>query len=65
MGNPRSDMEMHSGMSLRDYFAAHAPPVPGWFWKNKGRSEWCDAEMAAEWNYVWADCMIKARGGKR
>ena len=44
------------GMSLRDYFAAHAPnPPKGW---NGGEKE---VEDIIEWRWYYADAMLKAR----
>jgi hypothetical protein len=50
------------GMSMRDYFAAHAPPVP---------SGWSDADCPddptqfitdlVDWRYFYADAMIRQR----
>lgn len=50
------------GMSLRDYFAAHAPGMADEWWQDslgEGQS-WLEAR--ADWNYAYADAMIKARG---
>lgn len=45
------------GMTLRDYFAAHAPAVPeNWHGGDKGFSS------VIEWRWYYADKMIKARG---
>jgi hypothetical protein len=53
------------GMTLRDYFAAHAPPVDE-EWLNKYARDvgirWTglvDAKTA--WAFYWADAMIEAR----
>ena len=46
-----------TGMSLRDYFAAHAPDVPAWW-----RAAPLDAvaNMTA-WRWAYADAMLEAR----
>jgi hypothetical protein len=44
------------GMTLRDYFAAHAPNCPESFKPRKG-----DLWNIATWRYMYADIMIKAR----
>ena len=50
-------------VSLRDYFAAHAPEPPQW-WSFLQR-EACGAERMAQearWAYQWADAMLAERG---
>lgn len=56
-----------SGMSLRDFFATHAPPMPD-DWASFRRLEvesQDDAEqelkLMAQWAYAYADSMLKAR----
>mgnify|MGYP001041341864 CR=1 FL=1 len=53
-----------SGMALRDYFAAKAPPPPAW-WMDSYAKNAKDldtvADVIAQWNYVYADAMLKAR----
>lgn len=44
------------GMSLRDYFAANAPPPPD-RWRGGER----DANGMASWAYRWADAMLAER----
>lgn len=45
------------GMSLRDYFAAHAPPAPdGW-----GSSYDFSEDRCADWAYTYADAMLAER----
>lgn len=55
------------GMTLRDYFAAHAPPAPKW-WIDGYTKNATDldtvAETIAQWNYVYADSMLAAGGEK-
>jgi hypothetical protein len=50
------------GMTLRDYFATHAPPMTDQWWKDsKGDGHhWVDADAA--WRYAHANAMLKARG---
>ena len=44
------------GMTLRDYFAAHAPEPPAsWHGGAKGLSD------VIEWRWWYADAMLKAR----
>lgn len=53
------------GMSLRDYFAAHAPPADQEWLNTYARNEgvitpgWVNAKTS--WAYYWADSMLKAR----
>jgi len=50
---------VQEGMSLLDYFAAHAPDVPEDFdWE---ATEIHTYERRARWAYVYADAMLKAR----
>lgn len=49
-------MEASEGMSLRDYFAAHAPPPPDWWHGGQDRT----ADIA-EWKWNYADEMLRAR----
>lgn len=69
------------GMSLRDYFAAHAPAEPGWWFDPVMDTEKPDdyADTAAirswedrrnrerwiQWPYAWADLQIAQRSGTR
>ena len=50
---------MHSGMALRDYFAAKA--MQG-FMANKANPLHYMPEQDAQWAYSIADAMLKARG---
>ena len=50
----RDDPILVPEMSLRDYFALHAPPPPNW-WKYRTPID------AAMWCWTWADAMVKAR----
>ena len=69
-------MEPKRGMTLRDYFAAHAPAMPSDLAAlakehadtdnpDKTHGEKCDVLLSirAEWNYRYADAMLKAREG--
>jgi len=50
---------VHNGMSLRDYFAAHAPaPFPDW---NGGER---NTRSIVKWRYYYADAMLKQRSAK-
>lgn len=66
----------YDGMTLRDYFAAHSPPMPSDLGvlaleaadvdnPDKTHGEKCDVllPIVAEWRYRYADAMIAARGG--
>lgn len=56
--------ESHSGMSLRDYFAAHAPAMTErWFLDTGGASRhWIEAQAA--FSYEYADKMLAERERK-
>ena len=47
-----------SGMSLRDYFAAHAPPRPVRHMQGSGKSE---SEIESNWCFTYADAMLAER----
>jgi len=51
------------GVSKRDYFAAHAPPMSKTWWEDCAHEEpgtrWLDADAA--WRYAHADAMLRAR----
>jgi hypothetical protein len=49
----------HEGMTLRDYFAAHAP-ISGFVNLYMG-ADIKSFEIAAAQSYLWADAMLKAR----
>ncbi len=62
-GEERFETEAHSGMSLRDYFAAKAlqgtlasPQITG----NTDLNSWSMKDFA-EWSYGLADAMLEAR----
>lgn len=52
--------------TLLDYFAAHAPPMPGWYWENAAKDEQGQAAdpapdpllMEASWRWAFAHAMI-------
>lgn len=48
------------GVTVRDFFAAHAPDMPFWFVQP---TEILTENMAirTRWCYVWADAMLKER----
>jgi hypothetical protein len=48
------------GMSLRDYFAAHAPPPPNW-WMEQCKTLVEAANQLTAWSSVYADAMLEAR----
>ncbi len=60
---PRQDDITYSsevGMSLRDYFAIHAPEMTDQWWSDSPRGQhWIDARSA--WNYAYADAMLAQR----
>lgn len=61
---PNGYMKAVEGMTLRDYFAAHAPK-PDEQWKQnycRERGYMSEAKMLADWNYEYADAMLKQRG---
>lgn len=66
-GVERYENEASGGMSLRDYFAAHAPIDQAWandiFFKRNGRNAgWIETlEMMAELRWAYADKMLKGR----
>jgi hypothetical protein len=48
---------VQEGMTLRDYFAAHAPPVPDWYIKMRNS----DMEDLIKWRWYYADAMLAER----
>jgi len=50
------------GMSLRDYFAAHAP-LPPPYWMPDGICDTSEDRHVA-WRWHYADMMLKARAAK-
>lgn len=69
---PEQDGEpggINFGMSLRDYFAAHAPTVreipseiP--YFDDKQSRHQSSAERYAQWSYAYADAMLAERAKK-
>lgn len=56
------------GMTLRDYFAAKAPLPPAWwmkYWASKVNDLDAYADCITQWNYIYADSMLRARGSKQ
>lgn len=61
------------GISLRDYFAAHAPITPQSWFESSEQSQtpietsgvrtviYDKKKIAIEWPWAWADAMIEAR----
>ena len=48
----------NNGMSLRDWFATHAPKkIPDWFMANQGTKE----ERYFMWRWYYAGAMLKER----
>lgn len=58
-------MEGSAGMTLRDYFAAHAPAMPEQWFKDSPRKKadplWHWSEASAAWAYCYADAMLAER----
>lgn len=54
------DIWEQDGMSLRDYFIAHAPPPPDWFAPHQSNNKY-DEDKFFQWPRVWADEMLKQR----
>lgn len=54
----------HSGLSKREYFAAHAPEMPKWFSEASTYRSSTSEKLAliVEWRWAYADAMIAARG---
>jgi len=59
--SPTMGSEIYYGMTLRDYFAAHAPDCPEWFYQINGNQKATQRTFAL-WAYSYADEMMKARG---
>lgn len=55
---------INEGMTLRDYFATHAPQPPKW-WMDSYAKQTQDldtyAAVITQWNYTYADSMLEAR----
>lgn len=49
------------GMTLRAYFAAHAPAPPDWWIEGYPSSSLDEhGKLIAEWNWAYADAMLRA-----
>lgn len=58
-------LEPCAGMSLRDYFAAHAPmPHSAWISSATSSRQRTYEQVCAEYAYSYADAMLKARDGQ-
>ena len=63
--------QLSAGMTLRDWFASHAPSVPQYYHQEKRpqpeQSDYAEAVLKWEasrraiWNYIYADAMLIAR----
>lgn len=63
-GGPAFPTAMGEGMSLRDYFATHAPPPPDWWihsYADRANDLDSVANVIAQWNYAYADAMLRER----
>ena len=56
---PSNPMWGRTGMSLRDWFATHAPE-PLALWRAKYHPDY-EVDMLVAWNYAYADAMLKER----
>ena len=59
---PRDGSYSPDGMTLRDYFAAKAPPAPKWWleWAEGNQLD-DDATVYAQWAFSYADAMLAER----
>lgn len=51
----------NEGMTLRDYFAAHAPTIDPIFFQHWIAYGMNPPEVEAKWCYAYADAMLQAR----
>jgi hypothetical protein len=51
------------GMTLRDYFAAHAPEMPSWWVRNYPTTD-NSMEIFVAWRWFYADAMLAERERK-
>ena len=57
-----SHLEDVPGMTLRDYYSARAPEVPGWFmFQELKSSETSSLDILIKWQFTYADAMLKER----
>ena len=50
-----------NAISLRDYFAAHAPPAPQQWVEDSISNSYAITETLVAWAYHYADVMLKER----
>lgn len=78
-GEEAADFAFFAGLTLRDWFATHAPPVPAWFMPDQVPEQRYGANLrplppsASEnkalaerfiaWRWHYADLMLRAREG--
>lgn len=56
---PVPERHLSCGMSLRDYFAVHAPDAPDDFgWADGETDSW---QRRTRWSFHYADAMLRAR----
>jgi hypothetical protein len=48
------------GIALRDYFAAHAPEMPGWWVRDYPTTD-NSMEIFVAWRWFYADAMLAER----
>jgi hypothetical protein len=56
--NEGENIQPTPGMSLRDYFAAHAPDVPAFYPRREGEKI---AQTFARWSFDYAAAMLAER----
>lgn len=65
-GRERTVSVQEGGMTLRDYFAAHAPRAPAdWFDIQYDGTPENYIELSVRWQWIYADAMLAAREGAR
>lgn len=65
-GGVLTDVIVTGGISMRDYFAAKAPPMPEQWWEDTPKFKEDGnyvhiAEAIAAWNYFYANAMLAER----
>lgn len=55
-----SELSAYPGMSLRDYFAVHAPDPPAWWYENATDFE-SHHKALCQWRWKYAETMLKER----
>lgn len=58
--NKNDMLVVQTGMTLRDYFAAHAPEVPSWYQSGRIGTNW-EEDRYFEWRRYYADMMLAER----